>query len=289
MPRQALLVVNRHSRRGGAALDPVLARLADGGLLLEEADVPAARRVGEAIAARARGKDLVILGGGDGTMNMAAEALLRTGLPLAILPLGTANDLARTLGIPADPLRAAEAIQAGRTRRIDLGRVNAKHFFNVASLGMSVRVAKALEREVKQRLGVLSYPVAVWRVVHEARPFAVTIKSPEGSWTTRSIQLAVGNGRHYGGGMTVDEDARIDDHLLHLYSLKPQSLAKLILRLPALRRGRHDDPSAVLDLAGPEFEVVTERPMRINTDGEITTATPARFSVVPAALEVVVP
>jgi len=104
-----------------------------------------------------------------------------------------------------------------------------------------------------------------------------------------AIQLAVGNGRFYGGGLVVDERAEIDDHLLHLYALRPRPLWRLAARAPAFRRGQHDDPGAVEALAGRTFEVVTDRPMRVNTDGEITTRTPARFSVVPAALEVLVP
>jgi diacylglycerol kinase family enzyme len=87
----------------------------------------------------------------------------------------------------------------------------------------------------------------------------------------------------------VDERAEIDDRLLHLYALRPRPLWRLAARALAFRSGRHDDPGAVEALAGASFEVVTDRPMRVNTDGEITTRTPARFSVVPAALEVVVP
>jgi YegS/Rv2252/BmrU family lipid kinase len=232
-----------------------------------------------------------VLGGGDGTMNAAAEALLETGLPLAILPLGTGNDLARTLGIPLDPVAAAEVAAGGATRRIDLGRVNDKHFFNVASIGLSVRVAEALTGEVKRRLGTLGYPVTVYRVLKEGRAFRAEIR-PEGGGpplALQTIQLAVGNGRFYGGGLVVDERAEIDDRLLHLYALRPRPLWRLAARALAFRSGRHDDPGAVEALAGRAFTVVTDRPMRVNTDGEITTRTPARFSVVPAALEVVVP
>ena len=80
----------------------------------------------------------------------------------------------------------------------------------------------------------------------------------------------------------VDEAAAIDDHTLHLYSLKPQPMWKLLSRALAFRQGRHDDPEAVEALAGTKFEVLTKRPMPVNTDGEVTTSTPARFSVLPA-------
>jgi YegS/Rv2252/BmrU family lipid kinase len=184
---------------------------------------------------------------------------------------------------------AAELILAGPTRRIDLGVVNDRHFFNVASIGLSVRVAKALTKEVKRRLGSWGYPLTVYRVLKEGHSFSAEIRGAAGSISLRSIQLAVGNGRFYGGGLVVDEAAAIDDHTLHLYSLKPQPMWKLLSRALAFRQGRHDDPEAVEALAGARFEVLTKRPMPVNTDGEVTTSTPARFSVLPAALEVVAP
>ena len=175
------------------------------------------------------------------------------------------------------------------TRRIDLGLVNDRHFFNVASVGLSVRVAKALGKDVKRRLGSLGYPLTVWRVLQEGAAFSAEITHEGGVHYLRSIQIAVGNGRYYGGGMVVDDKAEIDDHMLHLYSLRPLPLWRLAWHALDLRRGRHDDPEAALSLQGREIEVVTARPMEVNTDGEVTTRTPARFSVLPAALEVVVP
>lgn len=296
--RRALVIVNRHSRRGDAtSLDEVVARLRAGGLEPDLVPLPRKRPgsgrpgVERLVRERGPGAEVVILGGGDGTLNAAAEALLEIGVPLAILPLGTGNDLARTLGVPPDPLRAADLAAAGRTRRIDLGRVNGKHFFNVASVGLSVRVAEALTQDVKRRLGVLSYPVTVYRVLKEGRSFRAEVRDVTAgtALSLRSIQLAVGNGRFYGGGMVIHEGAAIDDHLLHLCNLRPQSPWRLAARALAFSRGRHDDPESVEVLAGTSFEVVTDRPMRVNTDGEITTRTPALFEVVPSALEVVVP
>ena len=293
MARRALVIANRHSRRGRAGIEAILERLRAGGVEPELAEPrgKGSGGIGRLIRERAAGVDLVVLGGGDGTMNAAAEALLEAGRPLAILPLGTGNDLARTLGIPPDPLAAADVAAGGVTRRIDLGRVNDRYFFNVASIGLSVRVAEALTGEVKRRLGTLGYPVTVYRVLKEGRAFRAEIR-PEGGGpplALQTIQLAVGNGRFYGGGLVVDERAEIDDRLLHLYALRPRPLWRLAARALAFRSGRHDDPGAVEALAGRAFTVVTDRPMRVNTDGEITTRTPARFSVVPAALEVVVP
>ena len=143
-----------------------------GGVRLLDERPPEVERLGAWIVEHRREVDLVIIGGGDGTLNAAADALIETGLPLGILPLGTANDLARTLGIPADLVAAGQVIAAGRTHRIDLGRVNGKHFFNVASLGLSVQVARELDADLKRRWGVLGYAFIVWRAIRGRRPFA---------------------------------------------------------------------------------------------------------------------
>ena len=107
---------------------------------------------------------------------------------------------------------------------------------------------------------------------------------------SRTIHVAVGNGRHYGGGMTVSEHARIDDGCLHIYSLEVDSLWRLLRLLPALRSGRHDAWKEIRTLEGEEIEVRTpRRPRSVNTDGEIVTRTPAHFRVRGHAISVFIP
>lgn len=233
--------------------------------------------------------DLVILAGGDGTMNAAAEALIESGRPLGILPMGTGNDLARTLAIPLDLRAACDVILEGRSHAIDVGRVNGKLFFNVASMGLSVEVARRLTPAYKRRWGVLAYALALWQAIRGFRPFRAEIRCDGHTVRLKSVQIAVGNGRHYGGGMTVDQDAAIDDGRLHLYSIRPRQLWRYLLMLPALRAGRQRGWPGVLTLSGRRIEIATRRRKPVNTDGELTTYTPAHFDVLPAALSVMVP
>jgi YegS/Rv2252/BmrU family lipid kinase len=233
--------------------------------------------------------DRVVIGGGDGTLNAAAPGLLDAGLPLGIIPLGTANDLARTLDLPLDPGAAAQVIAAGQVRRIDLGEVNGRPFFNVASIGFGVDLTRALSRDSKRRWGALGYAVAGLRALERLRPFTVEIVQDGTIHSSRTVHVAVGNGRHYGGGMTVSEHARIDDGRLDIYSLEVESFWRLLLLLPALRSGRHQAWAEIRTLSGDEIEVRTRRPRSVNTDGEITTRTPARFRVLRGALDVYVP
>lgn len=289
--RRALLVVNERSRQGAGQAARAEALLAAQGLDARREPCREAEPLADTIRrAAADGRpDLVVLGGGDGTLNAAIPALRETGLPLGILPLGTANDLARTLGIPTELEAAARVIAAGRVRRIDLGEVNGHAFFNVASIGLSVALTRELTSDVKRRWGRLGYALATIRALLRHRPFRAEIRHGGRRVRVRTVQVSVGNGRHYGGGMVVDAAAAIDDGLLHLHSIEVASLWKLALIYPAFREGRHGMWREVRTIAAPEIEVATRRRRRVNTDGEITTRTPARFRVLRDAIAVIVP
>ena len=274
-------------------MEEVLATLEQSGIVLARAFPADRAAIADLIRQHAaRGTaDCVVIGGGDGTLNAAALALAETRLPLGILPLGTANDLARTLDIPVDLPAAAAVIADGRVRRVDLGIVNGYPFFNVASIGLSVRLTRELTAERKRRWGRFAYAIAAIRALSQAqRPFSATI-ARDGSLPVhvKTLQIAVGNGRYYGGGMSVWEDARIDDQCLDLYSLEVKGVWRLVLMALALRKGKQRRWPGVRGSCGGALEVHTCRPRRVNADGEIVTRTPARFSLLPAAIQVYAP
>ncbi|MGU3422193.1 lipid kinase [Methylobacterium sp. D54C] len=286
-PRRALLLCNAKARNGALDLDEVREILRAGGIEPEEPPPEADCR--DVIRERAGAVDLVILGGGDGTMNYAAPALVASGLPFAILPLGTANDLARSLNLPLDPLAAARFIPTAQARPVDLGWVNGHYYFNVASIGFSAELAGELTSESKKTWGVLGYAVAAVRVLRRVRPFTVTIEHDGVVEKVTTIQVSVGNGRHYGGGMTVEESAAVDDGKLDFYSLEIKHWWRLLALLPALRRGTHGRAADVRAFHTQEIRLSTRRPRPVNTDGELTTRTPAHFKVFPKILQVLAP
>lgn len=289
MPERVLLLHNPESRAGEAGAGVAAATLEAGGvavtLLACEGREDTLERVREAH----RRYDAVVACGGDGTMNMMANALGGTGTPLGVIPSGTANDLARTLGLPTDPAEAAAVIVAGHRRAIDLGVVNGVRFLNVASIGLSVSLARTLTSDLKRRWGKLSYALAALKVLTSARPFSARIEGDAEKAAVSSYQVAVGNGRFYGGGMAVESDAAIDDGRLDLYSLELRSLWNLAVMLPSFRAGSHGLYREVRTAAGEWFEVRTRRPRAVNADGEIVATTPARFTVERGALTVFAP
>ncbi len=243
----------------------------------------------EAIERHRKQVDLVVVGGGDGTLNSAAAGIIATGLPMGILPMGTANDLARTLNLPTDIDEASAIIAAGKTRRIDVGKANDNFYFNVASVGISVEIAKSLNKETKRFWGSLAYAKAAFSVIFRAKPFWAEIRSASGNVQVKTLQIAVGNGRFYGGGMVIAPDAAIDDRRLNLYSLECRRWWRLLWLAPAIWIGNPGQGSDVRTMSADEFEIRTHRSLPVNADGELVTQTPANFRVVPAAVSVFVP
>jgi diacylglycerol kinase (ATP) len=287
--RRALVLINERSSHGCAALEAGLDVLyqADFDLIISRVGDPA--DICRQIRNHAQDIDLVILGGGDGTMHHALPALMETGVPLAVLPMGTANDLARTLRIPPDPVQALAAIPHGRVHAIDLARIGDRHFINDASLGLSTAIVRNASAGAKRWLGVLGYALSVVGAVRSARPFEAVIICDGRGQRVRAVQITLGNGAYHGGGLVISRDAAIDDGLLDLYYVKPVSWLGLFNVARRMRRGRHHELATVQLDAGARITIATDRPMQISTDGEITVTTPVSIECLPGALRVLVP
>jgi diacylglycerol kinase (ATP) len=287
--RPALLLANKRSGNATSDLAPAIERLEEHSYSVAVASPDSVEdlrcRIGDS------GGATVILAGGDGTMSAAAPALMALGRPFGILPLGTANDLARTLGIPFDLVAAAGVIGAGHVRRIDLGRIDARPFFNVASVGLSAEVVREHEGEGarKRLLGVLNYPLSAWAAFQRHRPFRAELVVDGERHLIECMQIAVGNGRHYGGGMTVDEAAEIDDGWLKVYHLRPSGLLSTLSMLPALRFGWLRRAPQAEVIWAKRVEIRPQRPLPVNVDGELDGRTPVVIEVLPGAVEVFAP
>lgn len=291
----AALVINAGARRAAAAPDLVLDKLERAGLPVSAVHHirSGAELAGTLDRVAAEGHDLVVVGGGDGTVSFAAGRLAGTRIVLGVLPLGTANDLARTLEIPSNLDAACAALADGKVVDIDLGRANGQPFLNVASVGLSVGVTESLSPRLKRRLGPLAYGVAAVRAYAKHKPFRARLEFPEGDHEVLELedmlQVAVGNGRHYGGGNAVSPTAGIDDHTLDIYAIPGAPLREHVRIARLLKDGSFVERDGVYHLTTQRVRLVTEPPMPVNLDGEIATVTPADFTVDRNAVHVVVP
>ena len=289
MPTRALLIINDKSRSGSSDIRNAIDRLKARGVDILEGRPERPDQTAALILQHRADIDCVIIGGGDGSLNAAASALVETQLPLGVLPMGTANDLARTLNIPTDIEQALDIIADGIMHRIDLGSVNDRYFFNVANIGLGVHVTHNLSSDLKQRWGIFSYARSLIKAIRTFQPFHAQITCDGRSRRVRTIQIAIGNGRHYGGGMTIAEHACIDDGKFFLYSLEPLSLWEMLKFAPAFRAGRFEQRDPVDLEHGCDIQITTRKRMPVTADGEPVTFTPAKFTLCAQAIDVFVP
>jgi diacylglycerol kinase (ATP) len=242
-----------------------------------------------ALAAHGPSADRIVIGGGDGTISGALPELLALGKPLAVLPLGTANDFANTLGLPVDAFAAAEVALGGRPHQIDVGLVNSHPFLNVASVGVAADVAHAQSTALKRRWRVFAYPISLLHAVRESKPFVVTLAvDDKPAWSGLVYQVSIGNGRFHGGGLTVADHAAIDDGKLDLYLVSPGPMWQLIACITHLKFG-FSAPTLLHRSCATCVTLATTKPRPINADGEIKAETPAGVSVLRHGLTVIIP
>ena len=289
MSMRALVLMNDQARQVATQAKEVQARLREHGFSLVVPSATDRLSIRRAIRAHRENVDLVIAGGGDGTLNAVLQGLIHTSLPLGIMPLGTANDLARSLGIPLDPEQACSLIARNDTRVIDVGMVNGIYFFNEASIGLTVSSASALSKDEKAKLGIAAVLLATLRTARHARRFQVAVRCDDGrQLRLRTAQLTIGNSKSF-GGLVQAPDASLDDRRLDLYSVAFEHLWDYFSVIGALVRRNYHDAKGIVTFQGRRFDVTTHVPRAIETDGEVLTRTPARFEIVPNAIRVFAP
>jgi diacylglycerol kinase (ATP) len=275
----AQLVINARSRRGAREAPDVRAALHEARIEFAEDGWP------DDIAGDV---DCIIAAGGDGTLLNAIGKALNRDLPLGVIPLGTFNDLARTLEIPMDVRDAIDVIANGRERSIDVGRVNGKYFVNESSIGISSRISRMQTPELKQRFGFLGVVATALQAFRHARPIHAEVVHEGGIERLRTVQLTIANSYRFGGVFSI-ADAAIDDGWLDLYSVDIENAWDAFCIGRALIEGRRADAPGLRTLRGKRFEIRTRRPHHITADAEPAGTTPAAFEILPKALRVFVP
>ena len=233
--------------------------------------------------------EYVIVGGGDGSVNKILSSLVKTQVPLVVIPLGTANNLARHYNLSYDIAEALQVIETGVAKKIDLGIVNGIYFVNVVGLGLSTYVNTKVPSMLKKYLGALAFVLTAFYLSTKIRPFRLKITADGKTYTRRSWQISVCNGRHYGNGLTVKHDASLLDGKLHALSTEVAKWWQGFFLIPALISGRYNWDHDVSLFEAETIELTTTRTLKIDVDGDIQTRTPATFKVHKSALVLRVP
>lgn len=306
-----LVILNPFARRGrGARLQPHIHRaLKDAGLSY---DLVLTEGIGHAIVlarqAKMEGYQIVAAAGGDGTVSEAVNGLAQVTPPnepvgtLAIFPIGNGNDFATMAGCPRSIDAVARAIAAGRTRRVDLGRLvlrsgdteRESFFDNNVGIGFEGRV-NAESHKIKRVRGMLLYLVAIFRALRDYRPAPLEVRweSVQGEWhsvSKEALMIAIGNSRRTGGGFYPTPYAALDDGLLDVAIADALPLRRILALLPKVLRGTHLGDPAVHIFRCSRLSISSSVPLPVHADGELLTmgAEQLDVEVLPGRLEVIV-
>jgi diacylglycerol kinase (ATP) len=279
-----VLVVFNPGARGGAdgevqaaitdALDPL------GSIVVA---MPAESSFADEIRRGARGADVVVVGGGDGTLNSVLNALgdRLSEFTMGLIPMGTGNDLARTLELPDEPVAAAAALVGGEARDLDVGSASgadvSRLFLNACMGGFPVQVDEATDDRTKKRLGPLAFWIGGAKAVADLTPATVTVN---GHRLEGCVAAGVGNGRTCGGGVEVWPSARPDDGALDACAIAVRNPAQGALLAARVRSGSHEDQDGVLTDRAESIVIESDPPIGFNVDGELVGLTsPATFEI----------
>jgi YegS/Rv2252/BmrU family lipid kinase len=283
--------------RAGRALKEVLQALRGHGLTVRSErtrDLDHARAL--AVAAVNAGETVACLSG-DGLLGAVADAVRDIpGATLGVLPGGRGNDLARVLGIPADPVAACATIAAGVTRRLDLGEVDGHAFVGIASAGFDSE-ANRIANEAPAWLGGLVYAYGALRALLRWRParFAIRLEpggerhQPTECHELSGYTVAAANSKAYGGGMLLAPNASLQDGLLDVVAVGSVGRLRFLANLPKVFKGRHVELASVSVWRAAEVEISADRPFTLYADGDPIARLPVRIRALPGAIEVLVP
>lgn len=245
------------------------------------------------------GFDPIIAAGGDGTVHAVVNGLMDVDgdahPTLAVVPLGTANDFARTLDLPTDPEEALSLIAEGGPRPLDLIRARIdegpiRHAVNAVTGGFTAEAEEELITEAKESWGPLAYLRTGLGALPDPSDYQATIWADDGEPREVSLlSLVVANGRFAGGGIPVGPGAALDDGLLDVTLVPHLALGEIASVAAAILRGDHRESEEVTTFRARRIRLTCEPPIWLSLDGELARAGKARFRVAPGALSVVGP
>jgi YegS/Rv2252/BmrU family lipid kinase len=225
---------------------------------------------------------------GDGLIGAVGGAMAGSETPLGILPAGRGNDLARVLGIAAEPEQATEVLVAGHSRRIDVGEANGARFLGIVSVGFDSE-ANRLANETSFLRGNLVYAYAALRTLLGWKPARFTVRVDAERIRFTGYSVSVANSKAFGGGMFIAPDAELDDGQFDIVTVGEVGKLRFVGNLPKVFKGTHVEEDEVQVFRAQHLELTASKPFPVYADGEHLTDLPASLRVLPGALSVLVP
>jgi len=241
-----------------------------------------------------RGCDLIIAAGGDGTLNEVINGVAphANQVQVGLVPLGTGNDFARMLDLPATVEDCIAVLRCGNLRAIDLVRVTSdrvRYFINVSAGGFSGTVNEKLTPEIKQSWGPLAYVRCAAEALPELRAYRTEITLDEAAPMALELyNVVIANGRYVAGGTLIAPEALIDDGLLDVVLIPQNSAGNIAMVAAQIMMGTHLTSDGVIFRRAAKVAIHSVPGMWLNVDGELVGNEPAVFEVMPKALQFLV-
>ncbi len=290
MKKTAELLINSRSRSGGSA---VLKLIVDEFSLLG-IEIAVVHKVSKkqpldlVVDGIIKNKPrLLVVASGDGTVSSIIHRFIGKDIELGIIPLGTTNNLARSLNIPLDVREAVGFVVSKKARLMDLGSINGEYFTNVAGIGLSARIAGSVKHSHKQRWGRLAYGLTALKSLWSQKPFRITIEDPdkELSITLETRQFIVANGRFH-SGKEIAQDNSIANGKLVLFALGGASRASLMRHTLDFYFGSREKIAHASFFVGQNVRLRTSSPQSVELDGEVRMKLPVDVTIETAAVKV---
>ncbi|HEX8415550.1 MAG TPA: diacylglycerol kinase family protein [Sphingomicrobium sp.] len=289
LPKEAILVVNSASRRGADAFAEARDKLTAAGVALVEAhSVEDPERMGDVIAQAVTKAPMVIVGGGDGSLSTNIEHFMGRDTVFALLPLGTANSFARTMGIPLDIDGAVDVIANGEARPVSLGCINGDYFLNAAALGLAPKVAETVPHGLKRRLGRAGYLFwAGWSAAN-FKAFRLVVHDGHREHRLWATEVRIANGRFH-GGMELIESADPESAYMIVQAVTGRSVLHLGWSYFASALKLAKRKNTMREFRARHLRVTTRPPQQVSVDGEVGPTTPLDVSAAAAAVTMAAP
>jgi YegS/Rv2252/BmrU family lipid kinase len=288
--RRAVLIVNTRSRQAAQVYADAKKLLTEAGIALEASyPVRNAERLHEIVREEiAKGSKFIIVGGGDGTISSVVDHFAHTSVVFGVLPLGTANSFARTLGIPLDLPGAVDVLVKGKVADVDLGRIGNDYFANGSSIGMPSIIGRATPHALKKWFGRGAYFLVGMAKFASYKPFRCIVMVDGEERVFDALDVRIANGG-YQGGVLVAPEAHLESGRIVLHVLEGPSKWALAKEWARVALGAPFRAGKMNVLTGRQLTIATEPTQHVAIDGEVITRTPIQVSVARNALLLMVP
>ena len=287
--RSAALVVNTRSRKGARLFTQAMNALEQRGMAVPECHgVNDPRMLRQVVREMIdHGHRLIVVGGGDGTISAVVDEFAYRDVVLGILPLGTENSAARTLGIPSSLQGALEIIISGKVAEVDLGKIGDDYFINVVAAGISADAVRTTSGTLKRYLGRLAYLIRGASVLFRHQPFRCRFSTAGRELTFRTHEVIIENGRYF-GEILLSPEASPSSHQLTVCTMKEASHWKVFKRWIVFLLGRRPASESLRCFNTRDVWLETDPPQVLDVDGEALLQSPVHLTIEPDALRVMV-